>query len=61
MQIASLLWEGWRGPTLNTSLELTRIFQTGCLRLHFWCIPKLQLGREPLAQVTPYWVCGFLF
>ena len=48
---------------------LTWQFQTGWLRLHFWGRSKLQLSQVlslgllswALAQVMPFWACGFLF
>ena len=59
----------WRGPRRQiTSLVLTRKFQTSPLGIHSWGRSKLQLGQRlnlgwisgALAQVLPFWICGFL-
>ena len=74
MQIASSFWglvgEGRRRPTWQTASSVSpRKFHIGGLRLCSWeslaqklaQVLNLGLVSWALAQVTPFWACGFLF
>ena len=66
MQSASSLK---RAHIRDDLMVLTRKFQTNDLRFYFWGRLKQQSGRalslglgsRTLAQIMPFWACGFLF
>ena len=66
MQSASSLK---RAHIRDDLMVLTRKFQTNDLRFYFWGRLKQQSGRalslglgsQTLAQIMPFWACGFLF